>query len=139
MLQEGQKVPADARVMTSANLHVDESMLTARACLCARTPTVIQGDKEVYDQSNMVFSGSFVMAGSGQAVVVATANNTEFGRLAQLAGETSMESPIQTKIDRLIRWVIVGVLGLAIVVLALEMLRGESLISSIQFVLALCC
>lgn len=136
MLQEGQKVPADARVMTSANLHVDESMLTGESMSVRKTPTVIQGNKEVYDQSNMVFSGSFVMAGSGQAVVVATANNTEFGRLAQLAGETSMESPIQTKIDRLIRWVIVGVLGLAIVVLALEMLRGESLISSIQFVLA---
>lgn len=136
MLQEGQKVPADARVMTSANLHVDESMLTGESMSVRKTPAVIQGNKEVYDQANMVFSGSFVMAGSGQAVVVATANNTEFGRLAQLAGETSMESPIQTKIDRLIRWVIVGVLGLAIVVLALEMLRGESLISSIQFVLA---
>ena len=112
MLQEGQKVPADARVMTSANLHVDESMLTGESMSGAQGLLLfIQGDKEVYDQSNMVFSGSFVMAGSGQAVVVATANNTEFGRLAQLAGETSMESPIQTKIDRLIRWVIVGVFG----------------------------
>lgn len=136
MLYEGQKVPADARVINSANLHVDESMLTGESLSVRKSANVLKGGKEVYDQSNMVFSGSFVVAGSGSAVVVATANNTEFGRLAQLAGESSMESPIQAKIDRLIKWVIAGVLVLAVAVLGLELLRGQSLIESIQFVLA---
>lgn len=135
-IYEGQKVPADARVINAANLHVDESMLTGESMSVRKAPGVLRGDKEVYDQSNMLFSGSFVVTGGGQAVVVATANNTEFGKLAQLAGDTSMESPIQDKIDRLIRWVIGGVFVLAIVVFALELLRGESLIDSLQFVLA---
>lgn len=135
-IYEGQKVPADARVINAANLHVDESMLTGESMSVRKSPGVLRGDKEVYDQSNMLFSGSFVVTGGGQAVVVATANNTEFGKLAQLAGDTSMESPIQDKIDRLIRWVIGGVFVLAIVVFALELLRGESLIDSLQFVLA---
>lgn len=135
-IYEGQKVPADARVISAANLHVDESMLTGESLSVRKTPNVLQGDREVYDQSNMLFSGSFVVAGGGQAVVVATANNTEFGRLAQLAGDTSMDSPIQNKIDRLIRLVIVAVFILAIIVFALELIRGESFIDSLQFVLA---
>ena len=117
-------MPADARVINAANLHVDESMLTGESMSVRKAPGVLRGGKEVYDQSNMLFSGSFVVTGGGQAVVVATANNTEFGKLAQLAGDTSMESPIQDKIDRLIRWVIGGVFILAIVVFALELLRG---------------
>ncbi len=135
-IYEGQKVPADARIMAAANLHVDESMLTGESMSVRKSPNVLRGDREVYDQSNMLFSGSFVVAGGGQAVVVATANQTEFGRLAQLAGDTSMDSPIQDKIDRLIRWVIVAVLVLAVIVFALELLRGESFIDSLQFVLA---
>lgn len=135
-IYEGQRVPADARVINTTNLHVDESMLTGESMSVRKTPGELRGEKEVYDQSNMLFSGSFVVTGSGRAVVVATANNTEFGKLAQLAGDTSMDSPIQNKIDRLIRWVIIGVLILAIIVFGLELLRGETLIDSLQFVLA---
>ena len=135
-IYEGQRVPADARVISTTNLHVDESMLTGESMSVRKTPGELRGEKEVYDQSNMLFSGSFVVTGSGRAVVVATANNTEFGKLAQLAGDTSMDSPIQNKIDRLIRWVIIGVLILAIIVFGLELLRGETLIDSLQFVLA---
>lgn len=136
MLHEGQKVPADARVIGATNLHVDESMLTGESMSVRKTPTTLRGHREVYDQSNMLFGGSFVITGGGVAVVVATANKTEFGKLAQLAGDSSTESPIQTKIDRLIRWVIAGVLALAVVVLALELLQGQSFVESLQFVLA---
>lgn len=136
LLYEGQKVPADARVVESANLHVDESMLTGESMSVRKSSAAIKGSKEVYDQLNMLFSGSFVVSGSGQAVVVATANDTEFGKLAQLAGESSMESPIQQKIDALIRWVLIAVLILAGVVFLLELINGESLINSLQFVLA---
>ena len=136
LLYEGQKVPADARVVNATNLHVDESMLTGESLSVRKTAAVIRGEKEVYDQVNMLFSGSFIVSGSGQAVVVATANDTEFGKLAKLAGETSMDSPIQKKIDNLVKLVIIAVMVLAAIVFALELARGISPIDALQFVMA---
>lgn len=136
LLHEGQKVPADARVIESAHLHVDESMLTGESMSVFKSSAVVRGNKEVYDQSNMVFSGSFVVAGAGQAVVTAIGNDAEFGRLAQLAGNTETHSPIQDKIDRLVQLVIVIILILAALVLAVQMMQGQTFLNSLQFVLA---
>lgn len=136
ILHEGQKVPADARVIESTNLHVDESMLTGESMSVRKTTAALRGEKEVYDQTNMLFGGSFVVAGAGQAVVTAVANDTEFGRLAQLAGDASMDSPIQQKIDKLIRQVVGAVFALAAVVLIMQLFQGRPLVESLQFVLA---
>ena len=136
LLHEGQKIPADGRVIESVNLHVDESMLTGESLSVYKDTATLRGDKEVFDQTDMVFSGSFVVAGAGQAVVTATANNTEFGQLAKLAGESEVNSPIQQKIDQLIKWVISAVFILAGVVLAIELIQGQQLVDSLQFVLA---
>lgn len=137
ILREGQKVPADCRIIDSTNLHVDESMLTGESMSIKKTSATIKGDREVYDQTNMVFGGSFVVTGSAQALVVATANNTEFGKIAVLAGNsTTSESPIQQKIDRLVRRVVIMILILAIIVLCVQVGSGMQFIDSLQFVLA---
>lgn len=137
VLHEGQKVPADCRIIDSTNLHVDESMLTGESMSIKKTSSTIKGDREVYDQANMIFSGSFVVTGSAQAMVVATANDTEFGKIAVLAGNSATsESPIQQKIDRLVRQVVVAILILAIIVLCVQVGSGMQFIDSLQFVLA---
>lgn len=136
LVQEGQKIPADARVLESEHLHTDESMLTGESMSVHKDSAIIKGDKEVHDQSNILFSGSFVVVGTGQAVVTAVGNDTEFGRLAKLAGDTGYKSPIQEKIDKLIKNVVIAILGLAVVVLILEMAQGQSFFDSLQFVLA---
>lgn len=135
ILQEGQKVPADARVLETTHLNTDESMLTGESMSIRKTSSVVKGAKEVYDQANMVFAGSFVVAGSGLCIVTATANDTQFGRLAKLASG-STESPIQQKIDKLIANVVVVVFVMAIIVMVLELAQGQTFIEALEFVLA---
>ena len=136
ILHEGQKVPADARLIESNNLHADESMLTGESLSVKKTIKELNGNKEVYDQLNMLFSGSFVVAGSGVAVVTATGNNTEFGQIAKLAGQKSEKSPVQKKIDMLIQKVILAVFVLAGLTLVLELIRGIELTEALRFILA---
>lgn len=136
ILHEGQKIPSDARIIESINLNVDESMLTGESMSIRKQADVISGNQEVYDQANMLFSGSFVVVGTGQAVVTATGNDTEFGKLAKLAGTGNEQSPIQQKIDKLIRNVVVIIFALAAVVLIIELAQGQSWLDAVEFVLA---
>lgn len=136
ILSEGQKIPADARLISSSNLHVDESMLTGESLSIKKTIKQLKGDKEVYDQLNMLFSGSFVVTGSGVAAVTAIGNDTEFGQLAKLAGETTDKSPVQKKIDDIIRKVILAVFILAGLTLVLELIRGIELVEALRFIMA---
>ncbi|MCL2451703.1 cation-transporting P-type ATPase [Candidatus Saccharibacteria bacterium] len=137
ILHEGQKVPADARVIESNNFHADESMLTGESLSVKKNARELKGDKEVYEQSNMLFSGSFVVTGSGVAVVTATGNDTEFGRLAGLAGQSDVKSPVQEKVDKLIRLVVITVFVLATAAFILELIRGVEPTEALRFVLAL--
>jgi Ca2+-transporting ATPase len=136
ILHEGQKVPADARVIESDNLHIDESMLTGESLSVKKIIHEIKGEKEVYDQANMIFSGSFVVAGAGVAVVTAVGNNTEFGRLAKLAGQSDVKSPVQEKVDKLVKWVVVAVFALAALAFVLELFRGVEPVEALRFILA---
>ena len=102
-LHEGEKVPADARAIYTSSLRVDESQLTGESVPIDKQTDPLHGEKEVYERSNMLFQGSFVVSGEVTAAVVATGNETEFGQLAALTSNSSTESPVQKKIDKLAR------------------------------------
>lgn len=137
VLNEGEKIPADARLIVANSLRVDEAQLTGESLPIGKDIEPLAGEKEIYEQKNMVFQGSFVVGGEGKALVVATGNNTEFGMLAALSSEVSSVSPVQAKIDRLISKIIAFVAGLAVVAFSLAIWRGMELSESIRFVLAL--
>ena len=136
-LSEGEKIPADARIMTCQSLRVDESQLTGESLPISKQPDALSGQKEVYEQRNMLFQGSFVVAGQARAVIVTTANTTEFGRLAALTSNATTDSPVQKKIDTLISQIIIVVAAIAIVAFGLAISRGMDITESIRFVLAL--
>ncbi len=136
-LTEGEKVPADARLLRADSLRVDESQLTGESAPINKQIEKLSGDKEVYEQSNMLFQGSFIIAGEATAVIVATGNTTEFGQLAALTTNVDLVSPVQLKIDKLLSQIIAVVAGLALVAFSLSILRGMELAESIRFVLAL--
>lgn len=136
-LGEGDKVPADLRFLTGANVRIDESLLTGESAPIAKQADVLKGEKEIYERSNLLFQGSFVISGDVTAVVTSTGNNTEFGQLAALAQDTNTESPVQKKIDKLISHIIAIVGGIAVVAFALAMRGGMELGESLRFVLAL--
>lgn len=137
ILSEGEKIPADARLIAGANVRADESSLTGESVPISKEIETIHGEKEVYEQSNMLFQGSFIVSGEATAVVVNTGNNTEFGQLAALAGEGETASPVQQKIDKLITQIIAVVVAMAVVAFALSVLRGMEVAESVRFVMAL--
>lgn len=137
LLNEGEKVPADARVIKSSALRVDESQLTGESEPISKQIRPIKEGKEVYERTNMLFQGSFIVSGEAVAVVTETGNYTEFGKLAGLAGHVSVKSPVQKKIDKLLSQVIIAVLIMAVFAFALSIFRGISVAESIRFIIAL--
>lgn len=137
LLSEGEKVPADARVIKATELRIDESQLTGESEPIAKQIEALEHNKEVYERTNMLFQGSFIISGEAIAVVTATGNTTEFGKLAGLAGQASSKSPVQAKIDKLLSQVIAAVIILAAFAFALSLYRGISVAESIRFIIAL--
>lgn len=137
LLHEGEKIPADARIISVRSLRVDESQLTGESEPIDKQIEALTGEKEVYEQSNMLFQGSFVVGGEATAVVVATGNETEFGQLAALSQNIDTDSPVQQKIDKLVSQIIAVVAAIAIVAFFLSTSRGMDLTNSLQFVIAL--
>ena len=136
-LSEGEKVPADLRVINTSNLRVDESVLTGESLPVEKNSSKLTGTKEIYEQSNMLFSGSFIVGGTAKGVVVLTGNDTQFGNIATLAERTESKSPIQIKIDKLITKIVILVGAVAVVTFGLALLRGMDVADSLRFVIAL--
>lgn len=139
MIGEGDKVPADLRIIEANSLHADESVLTGESVPVAKSAEPLRSQKEVYEQTNILFQGSFVVSGSATAIVVRTGNTTEFGRIAALTGKApdTTSSPVQKKIDRLISYIIAVVFGVAIGAFILALVRGIEIGEAIQFVIAI--
>ena len=138
-LNEGDKVPADIRLTIANALRVDESVLTGESEPMKKHSDTLDEGKEVYEQTNMLFQGSFITAGQATGVVVFTGNTSEFGRIAALSRKSAGAnvSPVQKKIDKLLTYIIMAVGGLAVGSFILAISRGIELTEAIRFVLAL--
>lgn len=137
MLEEGEKIPADCRLITTASLRVDESQLTGESLPVEKQLEPVADESELYERSNMVYQGSFVVGGQAVALVVATGNDTEFGRLAALSVATDETSPVQKRIDKLIASLIRIIAGIAAIAFLLSLYRGMDVAEAIRYVLAL--
>lgn len=137
VLTEGEKVPADARMISGSNVRVDEALLTGESEAITKTTEALSGKKQIYEQSNLLFQGSFIVNGEATAVIIGTGNSTEFGRLATLSKQEGLRSPVQKKIDKLINQIIAVIGGVSVMALVLSLLRGTELFEAIRFVMAL--
>ncbi|MBR5389318.1 cation-transporting P-type ATPase [Candidatus Saccharibacteria bacterium] len=137
ILHEGDRVPADGRVINESGLLTNESMLTGESEAIAKDAKAISGKKKVYEQRNMVFAGSFVITGSSRFVVTATGNDTEYGKIASLASGASVNSPIQEKINKLVVKIAAIILAVAVVILVVQIIDGIAFYDAIQFTLAM--
>ncbi|MDB5162307.1 MAG: pacL2 [Candidatus Saccharibacteria bacterium] len=138
-LAEGDKIPADIRLVTADSVRVDEAMLTGESEAVSKSPLTLPDKKEVYEQTNMLFQGSFIISGNANGIVVFTGNQTEFGRIAELSKKSSDDtiSPVQKKIDRLLVYIVIVVASLAGVAFVLALLRGIEFTEALRFVLAM--
>lgn len=102
ILEEGQKVPADARLLSANSLRMIEASLTGEPEPQGKSTDTLTGELALGDQDNMVFSGTVVAAGTGRAVVVATGGRAEIGRIATLvSGVEDTLTPMQQKLNKL--------------------------------------
>lgn len=134
---EGDKIPADARVIEAEELQVDEAILTGESMPLYKISSHFESDKQVYEQGNMVFQGTYVLSGSGQAVVVETGANTQFGKITSLISEDESDSPVKKKIHHLVKLLVKVAAVFAVLVFILELVRGIEVESAIHFVLAM--
>ncbi len=99
MLETGYLIPADARIITSHNLMVDESSFTGESQAVCKQPDTLPADTPLSDRHNMVYSGCMVCYGHGLGIVCATGTNTELGAIADmLTYEDAPETPLQKRL-----------------------------------------
>ncbi len=136
-LEEGERIPADARVIHDDNLRVDESSLTGESTPVHKNASTLGSQKQIYEQDNMLFQGTFVTSGSARAVVAETGNRTEYGKIADLATGDKTKSPVQVKIDNLIALLVKFIGGTSAIVFILALVRGIPASEALRFVLSL--
>lgn len=127
VLQEGEKIPADARIFESNSLTVDESALTGESVPVNKHDERITKEKlSLPDQKNMLFKGTHITAGNGLAVVVGTGLGTEFGKISKEIMGIDTEIPLKKKVRNLTRIIIVLALTICTSVFFLGLFMGNS-------------
>jgi Ca2+-transporting ATPase len=125
-LETGDRVAADARMLSGDNLHVDESALTGESQAVAKQPESAAEDAPLADRHNMVWMSTNITGGRGRAVVVETGMNTAIGRIAGEVRTTVRENtPLQKRMHKLGLILGVGGIVFAAVVFGLGLLRGH--------------
>ena len=127
LFEAGDFVPADMRLIESVNLKVEESALTGESVPVDKVTQKIN-DKEIVigDRKNMAFSGSSITYGRGAGVVTCTGMNTEVGKIAEyITKSESDETPLQKKLSEIGKYISIGVVFIAIIILVTGMLKGR--------------
>jgi len=109
-LQEGQRVPADARVITSNNMRIDEAVLTGEAHATEKNSETIRHDAPLGDRNNMLFKGTYVLTGSGKAIVTAIGTDTEIGKIQLITEEIDTDIPLRKELEHLSHWILIFIL-----------------------------
>jgi len=126
-LQAGEKVPAEARLIGANNLKVNEASLTGESKPVAKNPEkILEKNEEIIGQSNLVFKGTDIAAGNGQALVLATGTNTFIGRIAAQIAVVDTDVPLKADLQKLSRLIIFIVLAVSAFLFALGLFCGES-------------
>jgi Ca2+-transporting ATPase len=126
ILQEGEKVPTDARVILSHNLKIDQSALTGESVPVYKiAERIFEQNLPVVDQKNMVFKGTYIVSGSGEAIAVATGVKTEIGKISQEIAVLEKEVPLKANIRQLSRLIIIAVLSINSFLFLVGLLFGK--------------
>lgn len=124
----GSRVPADARILSTNNIYVDEAILTGESKPIQKNVTTVSVSATVAERTNMLHAGTLVVDGFATAVVVATGINTEIGKIAGLvSGTKQAKTPIQKGLEK-ISWIIFAIVLVIVVgIFILGIYRGEPL------------
>ena len=138
IVEAGEKVPADIRVLEAEDTQVEESALTGESEPVTKSPEPVDEDSAIGDRSSMLFMGTTLADGRARGVVVATGSETEMGKVAELAESAEQtKAPLQEGLDQLSRRLAVGVIVGAAVLFGIGVLRGRELNEVVEISIAL--
>ncbi|MEW6663494.1 MAG: cation-translocating P-type ATPase [Bacillota bacterium] len=131
LLDTGDYIPADGRVIEAVNLQVDEAALTGESLPVEKLVSPIEGeDVPLGDQANMVFMGTIVTGGRGRAIVTSTGMATQIGQIATMLQEAPQEpTPLQKRLGELGKMLGMAALAIVIMVFFTGLWRGEPLVT----------
>lgn len=138
MLDAGDYIPADGRLLECASLKVDESALTGESLGVDKSIDTIQGEVPLGDRINMVYSGSFVTYGRGAFVVTDIGMQTEVGKIASLLKTTSEKrTPLQINLDQFGQKLSILILVFCGILFGISVFRGDNIGDAFLFAVAL--
>lgn len=139
VLRTGDRVPADARLIETINLQVEESALTGESVPVEKhIQTLENDDLTVADRKNIIYAGTAVTYGRGRALVTATAMQTEFGKIAQMLQSVETgRTPLQQNLDKVGAVLARAAFVVVAIIVALGLLRGQPFIEMLIFGIAL--
>jgi Ca2+-transporting ATPase len=138
-LHVGDRIPADARLLESINLRVEEAALTGESAPVGKdVDSLPNPDLGVGDRKNMIYAGTIATYGRGKALVVATGMNTEFGKIAQLLQTVETgRTPLQQNLDRVGTMLARAAFVIIAMIVVLGLIRGQGFIDMLIFGIAL--
>lgn len=138
VLEAGDLVVADGRIIHNYSLQVNESSLTGESTNIDKNDGVISGEVPLGDRTNMVYSGSLVTYGRAIVVVTATGMNTEIGKIASLMNSAKdKKTPLQQSLDKFSGKLAVIIMIISALVFGLSVWQGKTIIDSLMFAVAL--
>lgn len=138
LLQSGDKVPADLRLLRCRELQVAEAALTGESVPVQKDLAVLPAETPAADRTNLAFASTLVTSGQGAGLVVATGNRTEVGRISELiARAEDIETPLTQRITHLSKVLLYIILVLATINFAVGMWRGQSAVQMFMASVAL--
>ncbi|MFA5075479.1 MAG: cation-translocating P-type ATPase [Candidatus Babeliales bacterium] len=138
MLEAGDIVPADGRIIHAIQLAMQEACLTGESVPVVKNSDVLsKKELPIGDRKNMAFMGTVVVLGKGTIIVTQTATKTELGKIASMLTEKEEPTPLQIQLERVGRQLVTICLGIVVIVFLLGILRGHGYISMILTSLSL--
>lgn len=140
LLEAGDSVPADLRIIENHSLRVEEAALTGESVPVDKQETVINEEKEISlgDRVNMLYSGSNVVYGRAEAIVVATGMNTELGKIAEAISSQDMGiTPLQKKINELSKVLSIIIVVIAVIMFFVGYMKGNPILDVFMLAISL--
>lgn len=137
LISEGDKIPADLRLIEEDSLRIDESSLTGESVPMSKKISILDIDTPLADRRNMAYSGTTVCAGRGRGVVVACGFKTEFGKIASLISVSDEKTPLEKRIFYMGKIISFYAILISIIIFILGVYRGWEVITLSTFTIAL--
>lgn len=137
LLKDGLSVPADARLIESNSLKVNQSALTGESEIVFKEAHKIAGTNvPVADRSNMIFRGTYIVSGLGKAIVVRTGTETIIGQIAQKLSELKIDVPLKRNIEKLSNLIVIIMVFISVILFSYGVFTGRGIFEMFLTVVA---